>query len=155
MKVAVLGVWGLLAVLVLCAGRDLGAQSGPALASTTREPQVASYLERIRREPPALRAFLRALPKGADLHTHLGGAIYSESYIRWAAELAMCIEMSTSSFVEAVSGPPATCRNPAEQRPAAQILEDPVLYRRVIDALSRGIGVPVEPSASTSSSMRS
>jgi adenosine deaminase len=79
MKVALLGVCGLLAFLVRCAGRDLSAQSGPALASTTREPQVASYLERIRREPPALRAFLRALPKGADLHTHLFGAIYAES----------------------------------------------------------------------------
>ena len=65
MKVALLGVYGLLAFLVLCAERDLSAQSSPVLASTTREPLVASYLERIRRDPPALRAFLRALPKGA------------------------------------------------------------------------------------------
>jgi hypothetical protein len=93
-------------------------------------------MERMRREPPALRAFLRALPKGADLHTHLSGAIYAESYIQWAAELPLCIELSTSSFVQAVSGPPATCRNPTEQRPASQILQDPVLYRNVIDALS-------------------
>ena len=137
MKVALLGAYGLLAFLLLCAGRDLSAQSGPALASTsTRAPQVASYMERIRREPPALRAFLRALPKGADLHTHLSGAIYAESYIQWAADLPLCIELSTSSFVPAVSGPPATCRNPTEQRPASQILQDPVLYRNVIDALS-------------------
>jgi hypothetical protein len=139
MKVALLGVCGLLAFLLLFAGRDLSAQSAPALApasTSARQPQVASYMERMRREPPALRAFLRALPKGADLHTHLSGAIYAESYIQWAAELPLCIELSTSSFVQAVSGPPATCRNPTEQRPASQILQDPVLYRNVIDALS-------------------
>ena len=136
MNVALLVVCGLLLLLMTFSGQDLRAQSATALASTSGRAQVASYMERIRREPPALRAFLRALPKGADLHTHLGGAIYAESYIRWAAELPLCIELSTSSFVEAVAGPPATCRNPAEQRPAAQILEDPVLYRRVVDALS-------------------
>jgi adenosine deaminase len=93
-------------------------------------------MERIRREPPALRAFLRAMPKGADLHTHLSGAIYAESYIRWAADLPVCIDVSTSTFVEAVTVTTATCRDPATQRPAAQILQNTVLYRTVIDALS-------------------
>jgi adenosine deaminase len=139
MKVALWAVCGLLLLLISVPGQELRAQSAPAPApasTSRRETQVASYMERIRREPPALRAFLRAMPKGADLHTHLSGAIYAESYIRWAAELPLCIELSTSSFVQALSGPPATCRNPAEQRPAAQVLQDPVLYRNVIDALS-------------------
>ena len=156
MKVALLGAYGLLAFLLLCAGRDLSAQSGPALASTsTRAPQVASYMERIRREPPALRAFLRALPKGADLHTHLSGAIYAESYIQWAADLPLCIELSTSSFVPAVSGPPATCRNPTEQRPASQILQDPSSTATSSMRSPRVTGIQVEPAAITSSSMRS
>jgi adenosine deaminase len=33
---------------------------------------------------PALRAFLYRMPKGADLHNHLYGAIYAESWIREA-----------------------------------------------------------------------
>lgn len=86
MNVALLVVCGLLVLLMTFSGQDLRAQSATALASTSGRAQVASYMERIRREPPALRAFLRALPKGADLHTHLSGAIYAESYIRWAAD---------------------------------------------------------------------
>jgi hypothetical protein len=30
-------------------------------------------------------AFLRQMPKGGDLHNHLSGAIYAESYIQWVA----------------------------------------------------------------------
>jgi hypothetical protein len=100
------------------------------------EGGVTEYFNRIRHDPPALRAFLRAFPKGADLHTHLSGAIYAESYIRWAADLPLCIELSTFTFVDAEPGSPATCKNPVSQRPAAQILADPVLYRGAIDALS-------------------
>ena len=139
MKVAHVAVRFLFLVLVTLLGQDLDGQSAPARApasASPREQRVATYMERIRREPPGPRASLRGLPKGADLHTHLSGAIYAESYIRWAAELPLCIELSTSSFVTAVSGPPVTCRNPAEQRPASQVLQDPVLYRNVIDALS-------------------
>ena len=44
MKVALLGVYGLLAFLVLGAGRDLSAQAGSALASTTRvDSPLASW----------------------------------------------------------------------------------------------------------------
>lgn len=137
MKVAPVSACFLLLVLMTLLGQDVDGQSAPATApASAREQRVTRHMERIRREPPALRAFLRAMPKGADLHTHLSGAIYAESYIRWAAELPLCIELSTSSFVQALSGPPATCRNPAEQRPASQILQDPVLYRNAIDALS-------------------
>jgi hypothetical protein len=135
MNVARLAVSGLLLLLMTLSWQDVRAQS-PTTPTSARELRVTRHLERIRREPPALRAFLRAMPKGADLHTHLSGAIYAESYIRWAADLPLCIELSTSTFVEAVTGTAATCRDPATQRPAAQILQNPVLYRTVIDALS-------------------
>ena len=139
MKVTPVAVCFLLLFFLTVRGQNLGAQSAPppAPASTSaREQRVARHMEGIRRDPPALRAFLRALPKGADLHTHLSGAIYAESYIQWAADLPLCIDLSTSTFVEAVEGTAGTCKDPATQRPAAQILLDPVLYRSVIDALS-------------------
>jgi adenosine deaminase len=105
---------------------------GPARAD---EQRVAAHLDRIRQDAPALRAFLRAFPKGADLHSHLSGAVYAESYIRWAADLPLCID-SSFAFVDAASGPPGTCEDPVTQRPASQALDDPVLYRSVVDALS-------------------
>ncbi len=37
-----------------------------------------------------LRAFLRRMPKGGDLHTHLSGAVYAERFIAWAAQQHLC-----------------------------------------------------------------
>jgi adenosine deaminase len=112
-------------------------------SASAAEQRVASHMDRIRHDPPALRAFLQALPKGADLHTHLGGAVYAESYIRWAADLPLCVDVSTFTYVEASPPPagesaasPAACKDPIGQRPAALVLQDPLLYRRGIDALS-------------------
>ena len=133
-SLSLMGALLLLPILVLAGGREL--QSSPTdRQRAVAERRVAEYFEEIRHDPPALRAFLRALPKGADLHTHLSGAIYAESYIRWAADLPLCIELSTLTFIDA-GGSPATCKDPVSQRPAAQILLDPVLYRTVVDGLS-------------------
>lgn len=111
-------------------------ESSGAARGGGAEQRMADHLARIRQDPPALRAFLRAFPKGADLHTHLTGAVYAETYIRWAAHLPLCIELSTFAFIDAAAGPPGTCKDPLTQRPASQALQDPVLYRSVIDALS-------------------
>lgn len=136
-------------LLVAAASRAADPPPQPAGVVTARpaaaaEQRVARHMERIRQEPPALRAFLQALPKGADLHTHLSGAVYAESYVTWAAELPLCIDLATLAFVDATGDVPEgasdaplpRCTDPAGQRPAAQALEDLVLYRRVIDALS-------------------
>ena len=39
-------------------------------------------LERVRANPLELRDFLKRMPKGADLHSHLNGAVYAETLIR-------------------------------------------------------------------------
>jgi adenosine deaminase/adenosine deaminase CECR1 len=31
------------------------------------------------------------MPKGGDIHSHLGGAVYAESYLAWAAEEDYCV----------------------------------------------------------------
>lgn len=105
---------------------------------STAELRVARHLEQVRHEPPALRAFLQALPKGADLHTHLSGAVYAESYIQWAAELSLCLDTERLAFVDGRAGASGAvaCVESAGQRPAAHVLRDPALYRSVIDALS-------------------
>jgi len=48
--------------------------------------------------PLALYAFFHDMPKGADLHTHLAGAVYAESFIRDAAEDNLCINSKTLCF---------------------------------------------------------
>lgn len=48
-------------------------------------------------DPAALRDLVRRMPKGGDLHQHLSGAIYAETYLEWAAEAGgYCIAPSTS-----------------------------------------------------------
>lgn len=54
----------------------------------SRAPQAFAAA---RDNPVALRGLLERIPKGGDLHNHLSGAIYAESYIRWAAEDGLCI----------------------------------------------------------------
>lgn len=60
---------------------------------TPTEPAnpTARHLAAIRNDPARLEAFLRAFPKGADLHNHLSGAIYAENFIRWAEADGLCI----------------------------------------------------------------
>ena len=43
--------------------------------------------------PAALRIFLKDFPKGADLHSHLSGAVWAESYIDWAAHDGLCVDV--------------------------------------------------------------
>ena len=56
---------------------------------------VAAYLDSIRDEPARLAAFLRDMPKGADLHLHLSGAVSTESLLRFAVEDGLCIDAAS------------------------------------------------------------
>ena len=132
-SLAFMGVMLVIGTLVPASRREMQASS--AARPTVAGGRAAEQFARIRRDPPALRSFLLAFPKGADLHTHLSGAVYAESYIRWAADLPLCLDLSGLNFVDAAAGS-TTCDDSLTQRPAAQIPLDPVLYRRVVDAFS-------------------
>src|SRR5262245_849596 len=60
------------------------------------ELAAARYFESIRKSPPQMLAFLKKMPKGADLHSHLSGAVYAESYIQWAADKGLCVNQATT-----------------------------------------------------------
>src|SRR6476660_2023600 len=62
-------------------------------------------LAAIRQQPLLLEAFLREMPKGGDLHNHLSGSIYAESYIRWAAEDGLCLITATFTVVAGACDP--------------------------------------------------
>ncbi|HZI48309.1 MAG TPA: hypothetical protein VFD75_10980, partial [Pyrinomonadaceae bacterium] len=115
-------------VVVLSCGLTLSAQPGTRPA----EQRTAAYFDSIRKSPPKQLAFLLKMPKGGDLHNHLSGAIYAESYIAWAAEKGLCI--NTRSMSLAVPASPSKCD--ADQTPAGAALTSSVLYRQLIDAWS-------------------
>ncbi len=93
------------------------------------EQRTARYFESIRTSPLLLLAFLREMPKGGDLHNHLWGAVYAESFISWAAQDGLCVVRKNSSFTK----PP--CEE-ASKPPAAKALADQDLYNQLVDAFS-------------------
>ena len=99
-------------------------------AALGNEARVARYLESIRDQPPLLRAFLGAMPKGADLHSHLTGAVYAESLLQWAAEDGRCVD------TKSLAASAAPCDEAAGRPPAAVAMADQSLHSRVIDAWS-------------------
>src|SRR5262245_65079475 len=98
-------------------------------ASLTNEERTAAWLEAHRDRPPMVRMFLQRMPKGADLHSHLSGAVYAESYIAWAVEAGLCVETASSTIT-------ACCRPTCDNRPVADALHDQRFNSALVDGLS-------------------
>jgi hypothetical protein len=94
------------------------------------EQKTARYFDSIRSQPLLLHAFLQDMPKGGDLHNHLSGAVYAESFINWAVQDGLCIDRSTLSLV------PPPCDPVVGKPPATAALQDPTLYGALLDAFS-------------------
>jgi adenosine deaminase len=62
-------------------------------AASERAEAVAALLDDVRDNATALRAWLVPLPKGADLHSHLSGAVPTESLIAWGAADSNCVSV--------------------------------------------------------------
>ncbi len=76
----------------------------PILAGGAKPaPSIEQRFAELRKSPQELYAFLYQMPKGADLHVHLSGAVYAETYLRIAAEDGLCIEPRTHAIVAPVS----------------------------------------------------
>lgn len=114
----------------------LALRGTPALAQVAErtalsaEEQTARSFDSIRDDPSLLVLFLRQMPKGGDLHSHLSGAVYAESYVRWAAEDSLCVDGQALALV------PPPCDAAAGRPPAGQALQSPALYGQLIDAWS-------------------
>jgi hypothetical protein len=101
-----------------------------ASAALADEARTAAELDRIRNAPLALRRFVEAMPKGGDLHNHLSGATYAESFIAWGAADGLCLSTTTFALVR----PP--CDAAPNLVPATAALTDSTLYGRTLDAMS-------------------
>ncbi len=93
--------------------------------------------------PLALHAFLYAMPKGGDLHNHLLGAVYAESWIRAAGEDGLCVNPDALAFVQRDPGskPSTTCG--AGTVPASELPKNQHLYDLLVDAFSMRTFVPI------------
>lgn len=110
-----------------------GAETSPTRRSASplggSAARAAKYLESVRESPGLLEDFLARMPKGGDLHNHLSGAVYAESFIEYAAHDGLCVTLDTASLI----APPCDA---SRQRPAAEALRDEDLRNRLIDAWS-------------------
>ena len=134
--------WGpLLALFFVFSTAAFAQTDAPKSApkKTTSEQRASRAFEAARVNPLDLRAFLVAMPKGADLHNHLYGAIYAETWIRDGAEDHLCVELAKLSFFKAQamtsSIPPQPICGDGNV-PAAQALKDQHLYDGLIDSFS-------------------
>jgi adenosine deaminase len=127
-----------LAALAIAGSAEVAVQARPPMLSD--EARTAAYLDRIAGSPPRLRMFLQAMPKGGDLHNHIGGVNYAEDFLDWAAGDGRCIATATLTIVD----PP--CDAPG-RRPVEGLKRDYDAYSAMIDALSTrgfeaGVGDP-------------
>jgi len=67
-----------------------------------------------------LRKVLQAMPKGGDLHNHLSGSVYAESYLRYAADDGICVDSSKLAITQ--------CATPQ------QIADDPSAAASIVPA---------------------
>jgi adenosine deaminase len=97
---------------------------------TSSEAGAAAYFDAVRGDPHRTLMFLRAMPKGGELHSHLSGAVYAETYIELAAADGLCIDVKQWTLVR----PP--CDADDARPPASAALQTPALRNPLIDAMS-------------------
>jgi len=124
-----------------------------SLAQTPGELRATRALDLAKRQgAPEVFAYLKPFPKGADLHMHLSGAIYAETFIAEAAKAGLC----------AIPVPPGTPASPLAENalqfsppttdkqspcgpggiPAAAALVNQDLYDNLINSFSMRSFVP-------------
>lgn len=134
-----------LAFLALAAPPSFPARTtAPATAGPKgSELRAAAAFEAARKQGPlALHAFLQQMPKGADLHMHLSGAIYAETFLKDAVEDGLCIDTARLALVRpaghtCTAGTVAAAEIMSAKNPGAQ-----ALYDAMIDSFSLRTFVP-------------
>ena len=110
-----------------------GVEPSAARAGAKNELRTARRLDAVRDNPTKLHAFLAAMPKGADLHNHLSGAVPTETLVGYAVRDGLCIELAT---LTAMSAPPPGAACPSGQRAAAGSVGDAAFYDQLLRAWS-------------------
>jgi adenosine deaminase len=135
------------AFMLLIPAGTLGQTKAPKRSdkSANAEARAELSLKAARANPLQLRHFLLTMPKGADLHNHLSGAVYAESWIRAAAEDQLCVNLEKLSFAKPVTAPgsaeePPSCGDGAV--PAEKAFKDQHLFDALVNSFSMRGFVP-------------
>jgi adenosine deaminase len=134
-------------VLLAISGSTLAQTAAKKSPSAVNFPEAKAVrgMEAVRDSPLELHEFLLRMPKGADLHVHLSGAVYAETFIRDAAEDHLCVDSVTLGFKKPVSmtageSPAPVCGDGSV--PAASAFSDQHLYDALVNAFSMRSFVP-------------
>jgi len=125
----------------------LGQDKAPQVAAVQKSPEQRAelQLQAARQNPLQLRHFLLGMPKGGDLHNHLSGAVYAESWIRAAAEDHLCVDIAKLAFAKPQPSSDSGAEQPAcgeGKVPAAAAYKDQHLFDALVDAFSMRGFVP-------------
>ncbi|HTQ59025.1 MAG TPA: hypothetical protein VMI32_02300 [Candidatus Solibacter sp.] len=118
--------------------------TGTSAPKTSPERRAELNLQAARTNPLQLRHFLLGMPKGGDLHNHLSGAVYAESWIRAAVEDRLCVDLAKFAFAK----PQPSSREPAQPDcgesnvPASLVYQDQHLFDALVDSFSMRGFVP-------------
>lgn len=116
-----------------------------AQPATTAELRAIAAFNAVRGNPLELHAFLIDMPKGGELHMHLSGAIYAETFIKDAAEDNLCVNLSTLSFFKTQAMTRSIPPHPVcgeDRAPAASAFTNQKLYDDLVDSFSMRSFVP-------------
>jgi adenosine deaminase len=117
----------------------------PIASMSPLEQRATRAFDAARSSPLLMHAFLADMPKGGDLHMHLSGAIYAETFIADAASDHLCVNPSTLTFVKPIglsrSIPPQPVCGEGNVS-AASAFKDQKLYDELVDSFSMRSFVP-------------
>jgi len=143
---ALSAILAIVALFALGVTHNAIAQAKPATASSGEARATQALEAAAKMGPAALRGFLYAMPKGADLHSHLDGAVYAETFLRDAAEDGLCVDPIALAFTKPVaqtrSIPPQPVCGEGRVR-ADSVTKDQHLYDQLIDSFSMRTFIPV------------
>lgn len=112
------------ATTLIAAGTTVG------FAQQTDAIGTAAVFNRVAGDQSRLRVFLQAMPKGANLHNHLDGSVYTEDYVKMAAEHGYCADFAAAK----ITAPP--CRSPQDELKNMG-MRNPGRYEQFMNLISR------------------
>ncbi|HWZ99630.1 MAG TPA: adenosine deaminase [Candidatus Dormibacteraeota bacterium] len=136
-----LGAILLVSVFITTFVRETNAQTPStkvvAASAQSGDKQGELQLAAARTNPLQLRQFLKKMPKGADLHYHLSGGVYAESFIRAAVEDGLCVDTKKLAFTKC-----AASDGDKTIVPTSDAYKNQSLYDQLINAFSMRSFVP-------------
>ncbi len=112
---------------------------GQKAAGSPSEAKAVHAFAAAAGDPEALRALLVKMPKGGDLHMHLSGAVYAETFLEDARADLMCVDPATKSLATNMGttrslSPQAVCGEGKVR--AEQAFSDQALYDALVNSFS-------------------